>query len=122
MSETSSGDTAPLEGMPPAEEQSADDQSVELLGTVSAGLAVLSFLTLLRLADRRDRTPLRALGLFFATTAESIGATVLGAKAVAQRGESEQVSRGFVLGAAGTVLGVITTLLNFNWMRTRRRM
>lgn len=122
MSEASPEDRSSLEGAPPAEEPGADDQRVELFGTLSAGLAVLSFLTLLRLADRRDRTPFRALGLFLTTTAESIAATVLGAKAVAQRGESDQVSRGFVLGAAGTVLGVITTLLTFNWMRTRRRM
>ena len=121
MSEVSVEEPSSVEDAPPVEESGADDQRVELLGTLSAGLAVLSFLTLLRLADRRDRTPLRALGLFFATTTESITATALGATAVTQREDADQLSRGFVLGAAGALLGIITTLLNFTWLRTRRR-
>jgi len=94
---------------------------VDLLGAASAGLGVLGFLTLLRLADRRDRTPFRALGLFFATTAESTGATVLGASAIKKSRTTGAPTRGIVLAAVGVVLGTLTTVLNFNWMRTRRR-
>ena len=122
MSEAATDDPSSLEAESSAAQSGTDDQRMELLGLASAGLAAISFLTLLRLADRQDRTPLRALGLFFATTTESVTATALGARVLSQRGESDHVSRGLVLGAAGTVLGVITTLLNFNWMRTRRRL
>ena len=121
MSELSVSDRSPSEGETSVDEPSQDDQRVELLGAASTALAVVSFLTLVKLADRRDRTPLRAVGLFFATTAESVTATALGATAVTQAKQSDRFSRGYLLGAAGTVIGVITTLLNFNWMRTRRR-
>ena len=121
MSELSVSDRGPSEDETSVDEPSQDDQRVELLGAASTALAVVSFLTLVKLADRRDRTPLRALGLFFATTAESVTATALGATAVTQAQQSNRFSRGYLLGAAGTVIGVITTLLNFNWMRTRRR-
>jgi hypothetical protein len=40
--------------------------SVDMLGLVSLVLSGLGFLTLLKLADRRDRSPARALGLFVA--------------------------------------------------------
>ena len=100
---------------------SDEDQNMELLGAASAGLGVLGFLTLLRLADRRDRSPFRALMLFFATTAESTGATVLGALVISKSPRGAASTRGLLLGAAGTVLGALTTVLNFNWMRTRRR-
>jgi hypothetical protein len=91
-------------------------------------LSGIGFLTLLRLADRRERTPARALLLFFATTLESISGTVLGLVAVgrvrdaARPGKGLALGKGLLLGASGAVLGVITTLLNFNWMRTRRRL
>lgn len=121
MSEASV-DGPSLEVETPEQAPSDGDERVELYGAVSAALSVVSFLTLLKLADRRDRSPFRALSLFVATTTESITATVLGATAVSQARESDRPSRGMVLGAAGTVLGIITTLLNFNWMRTRRRL
>ncbi len=35
---------------------------------------------------------------------------------------SGRVTKEFLIAAAGTVLGIITTILNFNWMRTRRRL
>jgi hypothetical protein len=93
--------------------------SAAVLGAASIALSGLGFVTLLKLADRRDRSPLLALGLFFATSLETIGGTVLGLKAAsrAQRG-----GNGLVLGASGALLGVITTIMNFNWMRTRRRL
>jgi len=100
---------------------SEDDQNVELLGAASVGLGVLGFFTLLRLADRRDRSPFRALMLFFATTAESTGATVLGTLVISKSRRGAASSQGFLLGATGTVLGILTTALNLNWMRTRRR-
>jgi mannose/fructose/N-acetylgalactosamine-specific phosphotransferase system component IIC len=105
------------------EEQLAaqEEQLTNSLAVASVALSALGFLTLLRLADRRERTPFRALGLFLATTLESTGGTVLGLKAAGRSQETGRTSKGFLLAAAGTVLGVITTILNFNWMRTRRR-
>ena len=89
----------------------------------SVVLSALGFLTLLRLADRsRERTPAGALVLFFATSLESVTGTVLGLTAVARTREVGRPSRSMLVGAAGAVLGVITTVLNFNWMRTRRRL
>lgn len=89
---------------------------------VSVALSALGFMTLLRLADRRDRTPAKALGLFVATTLESTLGTALGITAVTRSRQSDGLSRGLLLGAAGTILGVLTTIMNFNWMRTRRRL
>lgn len=89
----------------------------------SVALSAVGFLTLLRLADRsRPRTPARALGLFLATSAESLSGTVLGLTAVARSREVGRPSRNMLVGAAGAVLGVVTTVLNVNWMRTRRRL
>jgi zinc transporter ZupT len=82
----------------------------------------LGFLTLLRLADRRDRSPAAALGLFFATSLETIGGTVLGLVVASRASDAKQPGKGLLLGAAAAVLGVIATIQNFNWMRTRRRL
>lgn len=46
----------------------------------------------------------------------------LGLVAAGQNKDSERVTKGFLVAAAGTVLGIITTILNFNWVRTRRRL
>jgi hypothetical protein len=94
----------------------------EAISFASFALSALGFMTLLRLADRRDRSPVKALGLFMATTLESTTGTVLGAMAVSRHREANGLSRGLLVGAAGTVLGIITTALNFNWMRTKRRL
>jgi hypothetical protein len=85
-------------------------------------LSGLGFVTLLKLADRTDRTPARALGLFFANSLETVSRTVLGLVAASQASESEQPGKGLLLGVTGAVLGIITTLLNLNWMGTRRRL
>lgn len=98
-----------------------EDQLTNSLAVASAALSAIGFLTLLRLADRRDRSPFRALGLFGATTLEAAGGTVLGLVAAGRSRETGHLGKGFLVAAAGTVLGVITTILNFNWMRTRRR-
>jgi hypothetical protein len=101
--------------------EAADEQLTNSLAVASLALSAIGFLTLLRLADRRERTPLRALGLFFATTLESTSGTALGLVAAGRSRETGRAGKGFILAAAGTVLGVITTVLNFNWLRTRRR-
>jgi hypothetical protein len=104
-----------------AEEGAADEQLTNALAVASLTLSAVGFLTMLRLADRRERTPFRALALFLATTLESTGGTTLGLVAAGRSKEKAPSGKGFLLAAAGTVLGVITTVLNFNWMRTRRR-
>jgi hypothetical protein len=96
--------------------------SINMLGVASIALSGLGFLTLLRLADRRDRTPAKALGLFFATSMETVSGTVLGLRAASHARESEHRGKELLLGTSGAVLGFITILLNFNWMRTRRRL
>jgi mannose/fructose/N-acetylgalactosamine-specific phosphotransferase system component IIC len=101
--------------------EAADEQLTNSLAVASLALSAIGFLTLLRLADRRERTPFRALGLFFATTLESTSGIALGLVAAGRSRETGRAGKGFILAAAGTVLGVITTVLNFNWMRTRRR-
>lgn len=99
-----------------------EKDTVAAMAASSAVLSALGFLSLLRLADRSmERTPAHALVLFLATSAESITGTVLGLTAVARTREVGRPGRSMLLGAAGAVLGVITTVLNFNWMRTRRR-
>lgn len=121
---TSAAPDSDAAGGPPssAVEPPGEPPTSEALSLASVALSALGFLTLLRLADRRDRSPAKALGLFLATTLESTTGTVLGVRAVARHREEDGLSRGLLMGAAGTVLGVITTLLNVNWMRTRRRL
>jgi hypothetical protein len=104
-----------------ADQAAADEQLTNSLAVASLALSGIGFLTLLKLADRRERTPLRALGLFLALTVESTGGTVLGLVAAGRSKESAPTGKGFLLAAGGTVLGVITSILTFNWMRTRRR-
>jgi hypothetical protein len=113
-------DEGSLYGDPPAFED--HDDSVNVLAVASIALSGLGFLTLLRLADRRDRAPASALGLFFTTSLATITGTVFGLVAARQASDSEQPGKGLLLGASGAVLGIITTLLNINWMRTRRRL
>ena len=103
------------------ERAAQQDQLTKSLAVASVALSAVGFLTLLRLADRRDRSPFRALGLFCATTLESGGGAVLGLVAAGRSKETGRLGKGFLVAALGTVLGVITTVLNFNWMRTRRR-
>jgi hypothetical protein len=104
-----------------AEQEAADERLTNSLAVASLALSGIGFLTLLKLADRRERTPFRALGLFLALTVESTGGTVLGLVAAGRSKESAPSGKGFLLAASGTVLGVITSILTFNWMRTRRR-
>ncbi len=108
----------PDEGAPDAAQGAPDP-----LALASVALSAISFMTLLRLADRRDRSPAKALGLFLATTVESTSGTGLGIAAIRRsRGEGlGSHPRSFAVAAAGVVIGVITTLLNLNWMRTKRR-
>jgi hypothetical protein len=98
-----------------------EGERVDLRAVASVVLSGAGFLTLLRLADRRDRTPARALGLFFATSVESVTGTALGLSAAGRARDVGRPNRNLLLAAAGSVLGVLTTLLNINWMRTRRR-
>jgi hypothetical protein len=97
-----------------------EDESVNVLAVASIALSGLGFLTLLRLAARRDRTPARALGLFLTTSLQTISGTVLGLVAVRRASDSEQPGKGLLLGGFGAALGILTIVLNFNWMRTRR--
>ena len=98
------------------------DDPMNVLAVASIALSGLGFLTLLRLADRRDRTPASALGLFLVTSLATISGTVFGLVAASRASDSEQPGKGLLLGASGAVLGIVTSLLNFNWMRTRRRL
>lgn len=106
---------------PDASSEADPSGAIDSMSLASMILSGLSFLTLLRLADRRDRSPAKALGLFLATTSESIGGTVLGFRAI-KRSPDTKLDRNFALAGFGTVLGIITSLLNLNWMRTRRRL
>ena len=119
-------DTVPEpDGLQPEASDRAPDRApdrTDFLAAVSVALSGLGFLTLLRLADRRDRSPARGLSLFLVTTVESVAGTVVGMTAVGRSRDVGRPSRGLLLGAAGAVLGIVTTLLNFNWMRTRRRL
>ena len=98
-----------------------DGERIDLMAVASVVLSAAAFLTLLKLADRRDRTPARALGLFFTTSVESVTGTALGLSAVGRARDVGRPSRNLLLATAGSVLGVLTTLLNINWLRTRRR-
>ena len=95
--------------------------SVQILGAVSIVLSAMGFLTLLRLADRKDRAPASALGLFFRTSVTTLDGTVSGLVAASRTEDSKGPGKGLLLGATGAVLGILATVLNFNWMRTRRR-
>jgi len=115
-----------VNGGPPREldergDRTGADRDVELFGAASAGLGVLGFFTLLRLADRRNRSPARTLSLWLAATAESKGALVLGALAIKKCRVAGTRSRGVLLAAVGVVLGSLSLVLNLNWMRSRRR-
>jgi hypothetical protein len=114
----------PEEGAPePAPLPDASQDAPDPLALASVALSALSFLTLLRLADRRDRTPAKALGLFFATTIESTAGTGLGIHAL-RRSRSDgsgEYGKSFVAAAAGVVIGIVTSALTLNWMRTTRR-
>jgi hypothetical protein len=118
---TPDSDDAPEADSPQPDAAGEESGRTDLLGAASVALSAIGFLTLLRLADRSDRSPARGVGLFLATTIESVGGTVLGLSAVGQSKDVDRPTRGLLLGAAGAVLGVVTTLLNLNWMRTRRR-
>jgi hypothetical protein len=120
MTEAGLNDVSPDGTGDAADQEAADQQLTNAMAVASLALSAIGLLTLLRLADRRDRTPFRALGLFLATTLESTGGTVLGAVAAGRNKDKAPTGKGFLLAAAGTVLGVITTVLNFNWMRSRR--
>ena len=101
------------------DESTGDErQVIDALAVASVALSAIGFLTLLRLADHRDRSPAAGVGLFLATTLESTGGTALGLVAAGRTRNPNHVTKGFVFATAGTVLGVITTILNFNWMRT----
>ncbi len=118
---TDNGDSpGTIDGDLPALEDHED--SVNVLAVASIALSGLGFLTLLRLADRRDRAPVSALGLFFTTSLATITGTTFGLVAARQATDSKQPGKGLLLGASGALLGIITTLLNINWMRTRRRL
>jgi hypothetical protein len=114
----------PEEGAPePAPVPETGQGAPDPLALASVALSAMSFLTLLRLADRRDRTPAKALGLFFATVVESTAGIDLGIHAVRRsRGEeSGESAKSFVAAAAGVVIGIISSALTLNWMRTTRR-
>jgi len=118
---TSEPDRAPEADGPQPDADGEETGRTDVLGAASLVLSAIGFLTLLRLADRRERSPANGVGLLLATTVESVGGTVLGLSAVGRSRDVGRPSRGVLFGAAGAVLGVVTTLLNVNWMRTRRR-
>jgi hypothetical protein len=122
MTTLNTDDTSATLDEDPAAVADSDDSVNVLPAVASIALSGLGFLTLLKLADRSDRTPARALALFFATSSEAISGTVLGLAAGRRASDSKQPGKGLLLGASGAVLGIITILLNFNWMRTRRRL
>jgi hypothetical protein len=120
---TTNSGSDPASERPPTDGPLAEEGSTDPLAFASVALSAAGFLTLLKLADRRERTPLRALSLFLVTTFESVSGTVLGLKAVGRaQQDGTGLGRSFLLGAGGAVLGVVSTMLNVNWMRTRRRM
>ena len=65
--------------------EGGDGNTMKALAIASVALSGLGFLTLLKLTDRQDRTPARALFLFFATTLESTAGTALGIVAASCR-------------------------------------
>jgi hypothetical protein len=108
----------------PESDGSPVDQRRRALSLASLALSSVSFLTLLRLADRSDRSPARALRLFLVLVTECVGGTALGVAALRSREDGEGEGPGgaeTAAAAAGTLLGIVTMLLTFNWMRTRRR-
>jgi hypothetical protein len=113
------GNDSPADGTLGSPSEEGD--RIDLMAVASVLLSSAAFLTLLKLADRRDRTPARALGLFVATSLESVSGTALGLSAAGRARDAGRPSRNLLLATAGSVLGVLTTLLNINWMRTRRR-
>ena len=118
---TTSEDSGPGSGDGTGEVGADEPQAMDALAVASFALSAVGFLTLLRLADRRERSPAASLGLCLATTLESTGGTVLGLVAAGRNKHPDRVTKGFLVAVGGTVLGIVTTVLNFNWMRTRRR-
>jgi len=114
----SNSETVPEIDGPP-DNAPADQSSADPLAFASVGLSAISFVTFFNQSDRRT-TPLRAFGYFLMTSAESLMGVILGVMAVKRANDVGRPTRATLLGAAGAALGAFTTLLNFNFMRTRR--
>jgi hypothetical protein len=118
VAEQASNSKTDPEAEVPLDSPPTDQGSVDALALASVGLSAISFVTFFNLADRRT-TPLRGFGYFLMTSAESLTGTVLGVMAVRRADKIGRPPRAFFLGVVGAALGGFTTLLNFNFMRTR---